>query len=85
MVPLMKVILGMSHTPETAAHRYLQASEFRSDVSGHFFASAPKKFTGTIEATRQTGTKQPRYICNRGYAVSQSTGMIEATNNAAIE
>ena len=52
MVPLMKLIPGMSHTPETAAHRYLQASEFGTDVSGQFFASAPKKFTGPIEAMR---------------------------------
>jgi len=43
----------MSHTPETAAHRYLQASTFGTDVSGQFFASAPKKFTGPIEAMRQ--------------------------------
>jgi hypothetical protein len=47
MVPLMKLIPGMSHSPETAAHRYLQASEFGTD------ASAPKKFTGPIEAMRQ--------------------------------
>jgi NAD(P)-dependent dehydrogenase (short-subunit alcohol dehydrogenase family) len=53
MVPLMKLIPGMSHTPETAARRYLQASEFGTDVSGQFFASAPKKFTGPIEAMRQ--------------------------------
>ena len=53
MVPLMKLIPGMSHTPETAAHRYLQASEFGTDVSGQFFASAPKKFTGPMEAMRQ--------------------------------
>jgi len=53
MVPLVKLIPGMSHTPETAAHRYLQASEFGTDVSGQFFASAPKKLTGPIEAMRQ--------------------------------
>ena len=52
MVPLMKLIPGMSHSPETAARRYLQASEFGTDVSGQFFASAPKKFTGPIEAMR---------------------------------
>jgi hypothetical protein len=52
MVPLVKLIPGMSHTPETAARRYLQASEFGTDVSGQFFASAPKKFTGPIEAMR---------------------------------
>jgi NAD(P)-dependent dehydrogenase (short-subunit alcohol dehydrogenase family) len=53
MVPLVKLIPGMSHTPETAARRYLQASEFGTDVSGQFFASAPKKLTGPIEAMGQ--------------------------------
>ena len=52
MIPLVKLIPGMSHTPETAARRYLQASEFGTDVSGQFFASAPKKLTGPIEAMR---------------------------------
>jgi NAD(P)-dependent dehydrogenase (short-subunit alcohol dehydrogenase family) len=52
MMPLVKLIPGMSQTPETAARRYLQASEFGTDVSGQFFASAPKKVTGPIEAMR---------------------------------
>jgi NAD(P)-dependent dehydrogenase (short-subunit alcohol dehydrogenase family) len=52
MVPLVKLIPGMSHTPKTAARRYLQAAEFRTDVSGEFFASPPKKFIGPIEAMR---------------------------------
>ena len=43
---------GMTMTPEVAARRYLQASEFGTDVSGQFFASAPKKLTGPIEAMR---------------------------------
>ena len=52
MIPLVKLIPGMSQTPETAARRYLQASEFGTDVSGQFFGSAPKKLTGPIEAMR---------------------------------
>ena len=52
MVPPMKLIPGMSHSPETAVRRYLQASAFGTDVSGQFFASAPKKLTGPIEAMR---------------------------------
>ena len=52
MIPLVKLIPGMSQTPETAARRYLQASEFGTDVSGQFFASAPKKLTGPIQAMR---------------------------------
>jgi NAD(P)-dependent dehydrogenase (short-subunit alcohol dehydrogenase family) len=52
LIPMTKLIPGMSQTPETAARRYLQASELGTDVSGQFFASAPKKLTGPIEAMR---------------------------------
>ncbi len=51
-IPILNLIPGMNQTPETAARRYLQASEFGTDVSGQFFASAPKKLTGPIEAMR---------------------------------
>jgi NAD(P)-dependent dehydrogenase (short-subunit alcohol dehydrogenase family) len=50
LVPMVRLIPGMSHTPETAARRYLQALEFGTDISGQFFASPPKKFTGPLEA-----------------------------------
>src|SRR5579864_2838939 len=53
MVPIVKLIPGMNQTPETAARRYLQASEFGTDVSGQFFASAQGKFSGPIEVQRQ--------------------------------
>lgn len=53
MIPLVKRLPGMSQTPETAARRYLQASKFGTDVSGQFFASAPKKFTGPMEVMLQ--------------------------------
>jgi NAD(P)-dependent dehydrogenase (short-subunit alcohol dehydrogenase family) len=52
VIPIMKRIPGMSHTVETGARRYLQASEFGTEVSGEFFASAPKKLSGPIEAMR---------------------------------
>ncbi|MFM0133284.1 SDR family NAD(P)-dependent oxidoreductase [Paraburkholderia sediminicola] len=51
-IPLANLIPGMNQTPETAARRYLQASEFGTDVSGQFFASAQGKFSGPIEAQR---------------------------------
>jgi NAD(P)-dependent dehydrogenase (short-subunit alcohol dehydrogenase family) len=51
-IPIVNHIPGMNQTPETAARRYLQASEFGTDVSGQFFASAQGKFTGPIEAQR---------------------------------
>jgi len=49
----VNLIPGMNQTPETAARRYLQASEFGTDVSGLFFASAQGKFSGPIEVQRQ--------------------------------
>src|SRR3984893_13787788 len=52
-IPIVNLIPGMNQTPETAARRYLQASEFGTDVSGQFFASAKGKFTGPIEVQRQ--------------------------------
>jgi NAD(P)-dependent dehydrogenase (short-subunit alcohol dehydrogenase family) len=52
LIPIVNLIPGMNQTPETAARRYLQASEFGTDVSGQFFASARGKFTGPIEAQR---------------------------------
>src|SRR5271166_200229 len=51
-IPIAKLIPGMDQTPETAARRYIQASGFGTDVSGQFFASAPKKFSGPIESMR---------------------------------
>ena len=51
-IPIVKLIPGMNQTPEIAARRYLQASAFGPEVSGQFFASAPGKFSGPIEAMR---------------------------------
>jgi NAD(P)-dependent dehydrogenase (short-subunit alcohol dehydrogenase family) len=51
-IPIVNLIPGMNQTPDIAARRYLQASEFGTDVSGQFFASAQGKFTGPIEAQR---------------------------------
>ncbi|MGB6446712.1 MAG: short-chain dehydrogenase, partial [Xanthobacteraceae bacterium] len=33
-IPIVNLIPGMNQTPETAARRYIQASEFGTDVSG---------------------------------------------------
>ena len=62
-IPIVNLIPGMNQTPETAARRYLQASEFGTDVSGQFFASAKgssqaqsrrsASLTSTIEPARK--------------------------------
>ena len=53
MVPMMKLIpkaMGMAGSVEDAAHRYLEASTFSTDLSGKFFASPPGKLVGAQEA-----------------------------------
>ena len=52
-IPIVNLIPGMNQSPETAARRYIQASEFGTDVSGQFFASAKGKFSGPMEVQRQ--------------------------------
>lgn len=53
MIPIVNLVPGMNQAPETAARRYLQASEFGTDVSGQFFASAQGKFSGPMEVQLQ--------------------------------
>lgn len=52
MVPVFKLMPGKAAPVDTAAHRYIEAAAFGTDVSGEFFASAPKKMIGPIEAMR---------------------------------
>ena len=47
MVPIFKIIPGMSHSVNEGAARYIEIAE-RNDVSGKFFASPPKKMTGAL-------------------------------------
>ena len=56
MMPMFKYApksLGMSATVPDAAYRYLEVQGYGDDVSGQFFASAPKKMIGPIEAMQQ--------------------------------
>ena len=48
LIPMFKLVPGQSQSIETAAARYLEVSR-RGDVTGAFFASAPRKVTGAIE------------------------------------
>jgi NAD(P)-dependent dehydrogenase (short-subunit alcohol dehydrogenase family) len=51
MMPVMKMMpkrLGMAAPVAVAAERYTDAVRFGPEVSGEFFASAPKKMTGAL-------------------------------------
>ena len=51
MVPFFKHApkrFGMAASADIGARRYIDATEFGPEVSGEFFASAPKKMTGPL-------------------------------------
>jgi NAD(P)-dependent dehydrogenase (short-subunit alcohol dehydrogenase family) len=57
MLPMFKYApkaLGFGAPVSDAAYRYIEVAGYGDDVSGEFFASAPKKMTGPIEAMQQT-------------------------------
>ncbi|MCL1592733.1 MAG: SDR family NAD(P)-dependent oxidoreductase [Actinomycetia bacterium] len=57
MLPLFKLApkrLGMSASVPVAANRYLEVANLEDGTTGQFFASAPKKMTGPIEAMQQS-------------------------------
>lgn len=48
MVPMFKLIPGMSHSVADGAGRYLEVAGYGPNVTGKFFASKPKKMTGPL-------------------------------------
>lgn len=48
MVPMFKLLPGMSHSVADGAGRYLEVADYDSGVTGKFFASRPKKMTGPL-------------------------------------
>ncbi|MGI9659582.1 MAG: SDR family NAD(P)-dependent oxidoreductase, partial [Gaiellaceae bacterium] len=52
MIPIFKLIPGMSHSVGDGAGRYLEAAGFGPSVTGKFFASKPKKMTGALTEIR---------------------------------
>jgi NAD(P)-dependent dehydrogenase (short-subunit alcohol dehydrogenase family) len=52
MIPVMKIVPGMSHSVADGAGRYLEVESYDDAVSGKFFASKPKKMTGSLVEIR---------------------------------
>lgn len=48
MIPVFKLVPGMSHSIDKGAGRYLEVAGYGSEVTGRFFASKPKKMTGPL-------------------------------------
>ena len=49
MVPIFKIMPGMSHSVADGAGRYLEVAGYDERVSGRFFASPGKKMTGGLQ------------------------------------
>jgi hypothetical protein len=53
MVPMFKLLPGMSHRVADGAQRYLDVAGYDDAVSGQFFASPMKKMTGQLARMEQ--------------------------------
>ena len=52
MLPILKLMPGMSHSVSDGAGRYLEVAGYGDEISGKFFASPPRKMTGTLVEIR---------------------------------
>lgn len=59
MIPLFKVLPGMSHSVADGAGRYLEAIGYDDEVTGRFFASPSKKMTGPLTEMRMDHLANP--------------------------
>jgi NAD(P)-dependent dehydrogenase (short-subunit alcohol dehydrogenase family) len=52
MLPIFRLVPGMSHSVEDGAGRYLEVAGYGDEITGRFFASPPRKMTGRLVENR---------------------------------
>ena len=85
MMPMFKYApkkLGMGAHVSDGAGRYLEVAGYNGDVSGEFFASAPKKMTGPIEAMQMPHFHDEAYQQAAWSAVVKVSGGVDYPVNA---
>jgi NAD(P)-dependent dehydrogenase (short-subunit alcohol dehydrogenase family) len=77
MVPILKIIPGMSHEVGDGAGRYIEAVGYDDDTTGKFFASKPGKMTGPlaeIEMDHITNSAGQRALWNKTVEAAGGVG-----------
>jgi NAD(P)-dependent dehydrogenase (short-subunit alcohol dehydrogenase family) len=59
MIPMFKLLPGMSHSVAEGASRYLEVAGYADDITGKFFASPPKKMVGSLVEIRMDHLDNP--------------------------
>lgn len=59
LLPVFKIVPGMSHSVSDGAGRYLEVVELGPDQTGKFFASKPKKMTGPLHTMEMDHFDRP--------------------------
>jgi NAD(P)-dependent dehydrogenase (short-subunit alcohol dehydrogenase family) len=59
MMPMIKLMPGMSHSVADGAGRYLEVAGYGDEITGKFFASPPKKMTGPLVEIRMEHLTNP--------------------------
>lgn len=79
MLPIIKLLPGMSHSVAEGASRYLEAATFGPERSGQFYASKPKKGTGPLHLIEMEHLDNPASQRALWRAVTEITGADTAT------
>lgn len=82
MMPMFKLIPGMSHSVADGAGRYLEMAGRGPEVSGKFFASKPKKMTGPLHEMELDHFDNPAGQQALWNVTSQATGGVGYPANA---
>jgi len=76
MVPIIKLIPGMSHSVSDGASRYLEATTYGPERTGHFFASRPKKGTGPLDLVEMAHFDNPAAQTALWHVTTRITGSV---------
>lgn len=82
MLPVMDRfghLMGMAWSRADGAGRYLTAGEFSPEITGHFFASPPGKFTGPMEIQKNDHFLNPQYQEAGWQAIENLSGVAYPT------
>ena len=75
MLPIVKLMPGMSHSVSDGAGRYLEAATFGPERTGQFYASKPKKGTGPLHLIEMEHLDNPAARRALWRATAEITGV----------
>lgn len=77
LIPIIKLIPGLSHSVSDGAARYVEATTFGAERTGQFFASKPKKGTGPLHTIEMDHFNNPAAQVALWSVTTRITGSVD--------